>query len=133
MSISEYDDLVSRLLNAYVLGDMLLVTRFCNAITDEMVVFIDATRFLPTLGQIHEVWERVPHGSKFARLWVDYITVETIPEHFEKQVEGYPPEFVVEIAKVCKKEEEMALELRAPGNRPKCFYHEHKDDEDKCA
>lgn len=122
----------SQLVDACTLGDMLQDTKFCNAVVDEMVVFTEATNSIPHVSQIENLWGKLLHSSKMAKLLVDYFAADHDPNTFVRNAARYPPGFVLEIAKSCVLEQKMPVNDRKHRHRPKCFYHEHKDENDKC-
>ena len=105
---------------------------FCNALVDEAITLYDQALWRSTAGNIDHLWETLPHNSKMTRLHVDmwiYVhAVQKIP--FRQWQKHIPQGFVSEIAIVCMEERSM-MEHR-PSSRPRCFYHVHESDADKC-
>ena len=122
----------SRLIRAYSLGDMLQDVMFCNMVFDEMVDLSESTGKVPSHRKIHEMWDTICQTSKFAQLWVDYLVTDMHAEAFVKHLDVYPVGFVKQIAKVCVEQQSTEVDKRKPRNRTTCYYHDHKDEADKC-
>lgn len=131
---AQFNKTMPLLINCYVLGDMLLDFTFCNTVTDETLRVGEVLNLVPRPEHVQQMWEKVPHGSNHCRLYVDTLAVHCLPDYYDRAVADYPPEFVMEIAKVCVREGDTMLSReRYPANREKCYYHEHRDETDGCA
>lgn len=124
--------ILERLTDAYLLGDMLQDVKFRNALVDEVMALVEALKWLPDVEALEDTWDRLPHGSTMAKLWVDYVASDCKEETFEQNSLRYPASFVREIAIICIREQKMKLSGRKPYNRARCYYHEHKEAKDKC-
>lgn len=114
----------------FYLGDFLSARRFCNTVVDELKTCFETTFTLPQARFTESQNFRL--SSILGRLVVDYVAAEMSEEDFIKDIKHYPAAFITEVAKVSLRERMMPEEERLPKNRPKCYYHEHKDDRDKC-
>lgn len=123
---------MQRLVYSFILGDMLLDEYFRNAVTSQFMRLTEAWESLPSEVHTRELWPQVPLGSTLSRLWVDYLAADFDTEVLCQEVSSYPPGLVIEVAKICVREQRMDWRLRKPRNRGKCYYHEHKDESDKC-
>lgn len=117
----------------YVLGDFLNSAQFCNTLVDELLASAEATKKIPGPRIVLHFAGELRLTSTLGRLLIDSVATEVTKEVFMKNVDSYATAFVIEVAKVCVMERNMTLDERQPRNRPKCYYHEHKDEKDKCA
>ena len=75
------------------------------------------------------MWLYVPQRSTIARLLVDYYAADHDEELFISEAHLYTSSFILEIAKAGVRDRLMKVDERLPKNRGKCFYDDHKDDE----
>ena len=120
------------LIDAYCLGDYLEDSHFRTAVVDEVKHAIEESNYFVLDANVFYLWEHVRHDSQLARMMIDYIAADLNVKPFEKYVSTFPATFVMEIAKICVREYNMAYKDRKPRNRPKCYYHEHKGKKDQC-
>lgn len=120
------------LVDAYGLGDFLQDRKFRNAVVDEVQEAVEEFGSLNDDALLFYSKGRVSMRSRLGKMIVDYYATDLDLLAFERDVETYPVEFVIEVAKVCVREQVMDLDERKPANRPKCYYHEHVDAEDAC-
>ncbi len=116
-----------------ILADMLGDQRYSNAIMDALLQLTNDSTALPALSTVRRMWESLPSKSKIRMFLVDHISTESVAANFVANGHEYPQSFMVEVAIAWVKESDVSKEDRMPRNRPKCFYHHHKDDADKCA
>lgn len=133
----EEDDLLHSLINAYALGDVVADTSFRNAVVDkarDMLIPPHPKRVvLPGFREITELYCRVPRRPKLSRLFVDiWVFYLADGASFAKHLQDIPTDFVAEVASICMEERTMRFADREPTRRSRCFYHEHRNDSDKC-
>lgn len=122
-----------RIVDSYVLGDMLRDSRFANALVDEFARLVEGSNLLPSHENIiSAIWLKLPQGSTIGRLLVDYFAVDYDPDLFADDIDRYPADMIKEIAKAGVRDSRTPWKERLPENRGKCFYHEHNDESKKC-
>ncbi|KAK3712640.1 hypothetical protein LTR37_009083 [Vermiconidia calcicola] len=132
MPDKDAEELSMQLINTYALGDMLQDTCFCNAVVDETVRLVEGTCRIPTVRIIQSLWDKVPHQSMLTKLIVHYLAFDHRKEDFDETGPLLPPGIWFEIAKVSIHEQWLPWKTKTPRGRPRCAYHQHKDDADKC-
>ncbi|KAK3715689.1 hypothetical protein LTR37_006914 [Vermiconidia calcicola] len=132
MPVKEQTVLEIRTVDTYAFGDMVQDVRFCNTVVDELKRLVEDTKSIPAMSSVEHLYERVHRKSGFMRLWVDYYAFDHKPDQFAREEAGLPASFVFDIAHACIKRQGTPLASQKPFNRPKCFYHKHIDDSDKC-
>jgi hypothetical protein len=120
------------LIDAYRLGEYVHDHLFRNAVVDEMQALVNTTRIVLNAKKTAYFWDSVSHSSTLAKLMVDYWASDHDPGSFDNAVAHLPHDFLMEIAKIGVREKHMKDNSRRPRNRPMCYYHEHKDEADKC-
>ena len=128
-----FNEIAQDMADAYVVGDMLRDSGFCNSVVDELISVAETHARLPGNTVASEIWQKVPPGSAMRRLLVDYFTFDCSEEVVSKAVEIFPADLVKEIAKAGFRDISLSGKDKRPKNRPKCFYHDHTDAAKKCA
>ena len=122
-----YDDSI----HAYALGNYLQDPTFKNAVSDETMSVLENQETIPYPRTINLCWKIVLHDSKLAKMMVDIIALYGHPEDFAATPLVYSMGFVLNLTRACLEESLMVINERLPRYRPKCYYHEHDNDEDK--
>jgi hypothetical protein len=120
------------LIDAYCLGDYLEDSKFRNAVVDEVKHAVEESNKLQIEPNVTYLWDHVRHDSKLAKMMIDYFATDFSLDNFEKEAGSFPPDFVMEMARVSVRDYKMTHKDRRPKNRPKCWYHEHSNKKDKC-
>ena len=60
MSSAAYCEANEQIIDAYVLGDMLQDTHFCNAIVDEFIQLAEGAARLPCPQTLNPLWAKLP-------------------------------------------------------------------------
>ena len=120
------------LIDAYTLEEYVQDHLFRNAVVDETFRAITGTKLIIGKTNLPYLWEHVAHKSTLVKLLVDFYASDYNVDAFDKTVMHLPHEFLVEIARIGVRERGMTEGSRRPRNRPKCYYHEHKDGVEKC-
>ena len=121
-----------RLIQGYILGDMLQDDKFCNNMIDSYFELREATKASPSHYCINLAFDKLPDTSKLRLLIAHHLTHSTGGEAFEKAIENLLPEVWKAMATVSVKEREIPLARKTAWARGKCFYHKHKDGEQLC-
>ncbi|KAK5132464.1 hypothetical protein LTR08_009075 [Meristemomyces frigidus] len=114
------------------MGDFLEDRNFSNALVDELLSVMRPGGRVPQPPLIQTAYDMLPHKCGLCRLLVDFYSCYAKGAWFEHHADQIPTEFMTDIAMAAIRERQMALRDRFPMNRERCFYHEHKDDTDKC-
>lgn len=118
--------------NSYVLGDYLGDRPFCNALIDEAIKLAEGIELLISTTLIESACKKLPVDSTYVKLCADYYATDYGKAKFEEEAKKMPAEFVLKIATTSVWERDMSNIDRKPRNRPKCYYHNHRDESDKC-
>ena len=116
---------------AYVFGDRIQDDQYCNVVSDGVRAILTLSMTLPKDRITSDLWGRLPH-SRLARLFVDGWAVGNLIPSLREKAGQFPSSFIAEIAFVSSEETEMGLQERRPRNRPKCYYHVHRDGAELC-
>ena len=125
MNCDTYRRILTLLIHAFSLGDVLQDTTFKNAIVDEFATLSAASHKIPQPPMVDLMWNTISHESTFAKAFVDVVAVHVGVQYFSEHTGSYPVDFVVEIAKACVRDRELSVAQRGLG-RPRCFYHDHE-------
>jgi hypothetical protein len=121
------------LVDAYALGEMVQDAGFRNGLVNELIKAVEGFSVIPSATTVSGMWIKVSEGSKLARLMVDYwCSCNYSKKPYRDSRAGLPSGFMAEMAAVSVEEIDTGRAKRRPINRPKCFYHDHKTDADKC-
>lgn len=115
-------DTYTTLLDCYVLGDFLGDSRFCNAVTDEMIWYSKLSKYLPNERLIQKYWPRLgAANSGMRRLLLELVA------HFgrKRDVERYPDEFKLKILGLLLDQRRLAFWRRGSRAQGGCYYHDH--------
>jgi hypothetical protein len=121
-----------RLINSYILGDMLRDNGFCNALIDawfEVRYNMDGRVMSST--QVNTVFENLPETSKLRKLVAHDLAYSAAPKIFQHCLDDYHPEVWKAVARVSVRESvhEIGRELKSPQARPRCSYHIHEEED----
>jgi hypothetical protein len=122
----------NHLFRLYALGDMLQDVTFCNGVIDEVIWLEDWLHELPGPQSIKLLCEIVPSSLKLMTAVVDSWATWGESDYLQKYGDKFPTEFVHAVAVVAMSDRNMSWEGKQPTHRPKCYYHEHKEDAGKC-
>ena len=80
-----------------------------------------------------EYWPRLPERSGVRRLLVDLEVYFGEEERFKDHAKGWPTEFLMDVAEACMEDHPRDRQGRCPETRDRCYYHQHRDESDKCS
>ena len=129
---AKYRKILVNLIDAYAFGDYLQDYLLQNAVVDETLKARDGVKTGLGFDQFSYLWDHAAHNSTLMKLWVDFYAANHDPDAFDEAVPHLPHGFLVAIAKVGVRERTMNVASRLPSNRPKCYYHKHNGEADKC-
>ena len=112
----------------WVLGNFLNDEPFMNSAIDYMLKKSDSDGRRFNLRTLQYAWENTPAGCTMQRVMMDMMAVRVELEHFEKDRDEYPNDFLVEFARryLSKKR------IPCPTLANRCDYHVHEDSEMRC-
>ncbi|KAK5164049.1 uncharacterized protein LTR77_010140 [Saxophila tyrrhenica] len=119
------------IVDAYILGDMLLDTDFRNALVDTAQKLLAHCINLPLIRHAKSLYENVPRRCKMGELFADFWIIAG--PSLRNASEEMPMEFVGEIARACVKEMKATSEsgrsgLKAEGFYRRGYYDEREND-----
>lgn len=129
--ISTEDGLYESLVDSCILGDYLQDVTFGNAIVDKAQAVMLSINKPPGCHTIRRLWDALPH-SKLARLFIDVHATLRSNEGVRASINDLPLTLWAEIATIGIEERSMKNDARKPQNRPRCFYHVHNKEDEKC-
>lgn len=132
---NERRKLYKRIVDAYALGDMLRDASFRNALCSEVITLQQLVGTGPACAEnVAHLFNKTPYTAKMARMFADYKLSATYDvKSFSETHTNYPPELFKVMALVVVEEQDKSPSERSPALRPKCYYHDHEEDSDKCA
>ncbi|KAK5164056.1 uncharacterized protein LTR77_010147 [Saxophila tyrrhenica] len=122
--------------NAFALGERLQDRIFRNAVMSKTAgktgSILSNTNCFPGVDATINMAGKVSRGSPMLKFYVDAWAVDREAAHFREIGGLLPQDFVLEVACAGIEERRIHYEDRDPRYRPRCFYHEHETDADKC-
>lgn len=87
MSHEAFNTIVDRIVESFIIGDMLQSPRFCNTLVDELRRLVDGTALVPARPERHpSLFNELLQNSTIRRLVVDYTAFYLREEEFLKWV-----------------------------------------------
>lgn len=120
------------LFNAYALGDMLQDSTFCNTLIDAFVLLVDTTGHYPPPSVVNPVFRSLSDLSKLQKVFIHKMAFRVSFKTLEENLDLYLAEVWKEIALLSVKERERMKDYKLTQAQGKCFFHVHREGEDKC-
>ena len=125
----------TRIVQSYILGDMLVDDKFCNALIDSYFELARETGHKARPDEVNLAFERLSQRSGLRFLLVHQEAFEAAydNEGIEEKLDLLLPEVWREVAKESMKYRDLSLGEKKPSKRGKCFYHKHNGSQESCA
>ena len=129
---SVVDPIHENIIQSFIFGDFIGDKTYCNTLTDKLIKFYRDTPVLPHPDHIEQSWTQLREGSGMPRLLVDIYVGFARFEDIDELFEDLPHDFVLKVTKVLMQTRGKDFRTGRPAHQPRCHYHEHEGDADKC-
>ncbi|CAK4018747.1 btb poz domain containing [Lecanosticta acicola] len=121
------------LVDLYCLADMLRDSHACNTVINKIIKMSKKILCGPLASEVSRVYAMTTKTSKLRLLFVDYYATYCDRDFYQNSSNALPHDFLTDVlGNMATRLRSGSNRLAAPGDVPKCTYHEHNDACPRC-